>query len=198
MKIRNGFVSNSSSSSFLVGFARKPKSISETHIILFEREYEYDGTCSHYCESGKSTMDIAVRVYNDLKSQRPIKSDKKILEVIRSGWYDGHPDIHSYCMHSEETNQIIDEFEKSNKDRTKSIWDDPALGKRYQASMKKEWDERDKILNAAAKKYFDEIASPILKGKKVFKFDYSDNDGEEVLEHGNIFSNLPHIVISHH
>jgi hypothetical protein len=35
-------------------------------------------------------------------------------------------------------------------------------------------------------------------GKFIFVFHYSDNDGEEVLEHGGIFAALEHEVISHH
>lgn len=41
MKIRQGFVSNSSSSSFVVGFYRKPKDVAELQQLLFQEDQIY-------------------------------------------------------------------------------------------------------------------------------------------------------------
>lgn len=52
MKVRNGFVSNSSSSSFIVIFPRAPTSAEDVHELLFGKDHvlfdSYDGDiCSH-------------------------------------------------------------------------------------------------------------------------------------------------------
>ena len=36
------------------------------------------------------------------------------------------------------------------------------------------------------------------KDRCIMVFEFSDNSGETLLEHGDIFKNLPHITISHH
>ena len=41
MKIRNGFVSNSSSSSFVVAFDKKPETVEELKKLLFGEEEVY-------------------------------------------------------------------------------------------------------------------------------------------------------------
>lgn len=40
MKVRSGFISNSSSSSFIVGFEKKPASVKELQEMLFDKEIE--------------------------------------------------------------------------------------------------------------------------------------------------------------
>ena len=64
--------------------------------------------------------------------------------------------------------------------------------------QRQEWVDSEKKYNEAAEKYLKTTVLPQMKGKKVFGFSYSDNSGEAVLEHGDIFSNLPHVQISHH
>ena len=64
MKIRNGFVSNSSSSSFIIVFPQAIASADEMGQILFGEKYEQDEGISYYGEAYPMSM-IAKTVYND-------------------------------------------------------------------------------------------------------------------------------------
>lgn len=73
MKIRNGFVSNSSSSSFLVAFPKVPKSIEELQQILFGNSEEFIhpyGDDKYYPKS-YPVREIAEIVWGDMKKQIP-------------------------------------------------------------------------------------------------------------------------------
>ena len=65
MKIRNGFVSNSSSSSFIVAFPKRPATILETHNMMFK--YEQD---IRYYDDVVSSLQIAEQVFKDIESNK--------------------------------------------------------------------------------------------------------------------------------
>ena len=52
---------------------------------------------------------------------------------------------------------------------------------------------RNKIAKADAKSFIEDN-----KESFIVIFSYSDNEGETVLEHGNIFKNLSCVKVSHH
>ena len=64
MKVRNGFVSNSSSSSFIVVLDKKPNDSKELKKVLFgnKETYKYEWDKKVY-----KTSDIAGKVFNDLE-----------------------------------------------------------------------------------------------------------------------------------
>jgi len=147
MKIRNGFVSNSSSSSFIVAFENLPANKKELSKMMFPNNEEFVEKYDH----SMSTEDIVDVVWNDIKNQTSL-SDEEIIDIAENGYHDFSPESSNYDL----------------KENTK-----------------------------AARKLVKKI-KPDFDGKIRLVFRFSDNDGEVVLEHGNIFKNLKHVQISHH
>lgn len=191
MKIRNGFVSNSSSSSFLVAFIDKPKDVKELHNLMFGTDDE--NMISSWDKSSYSTMEVAQTVFNDLKNQKPLNK-KQILEEISNGYFDGYPE---YRYDEERESDLI---RKEAALAKKDPWIDEPWKTNMRRAFDKERQEQDRIIDECANKYYKETVSPAFEGKKIFKFTYSDNSGpfESMLEHGDIFVRLPSIRLSHH
>ena len=84
MKTRTGFVSNSSSSSFIIGLSNKPSCVEDVHKELFDtdevRELEalYDGDDTY------TTLDVAQQVYEDVSNQKPTNLDKGKKEILEN------------------------------------------------------------------------------------------------------------------
>lgn len=71
MKIRLGFITNSSSSSFLVAFKKVPTTVEEMHDLLFGGEVR--PLESRYVESQRyTTMDAAAKILADLQEVKPL------------------------------------------------------------------------------------------------------------------------------
>jgi len=198
MKIRNSFVSNSSSSSFVVGFKKHPQSVEEVHELLFGKESD---TITLYDYYNLSTDDAAQIVFDDIKDQKPIAKNK-ILDEIRGGYFPGYPE-YDYGRRTK-SQQLQKEFEE----RFPGInyWDEKTnnievnnFAKKIRMTMDAEFKEARDRVDDAAKDYYKSIKQ-IFNGFKVYVFSYSDSDGQfmSIMEHGNIFSKLPHITISHH
>jgi len=69
MKIRTGFVSNSSSSSFVAGFKTIPRSIKDVKEMLFGDKEWY---CAPYDDDKYTTERVAETVFNDMKNKLPL------------------------------------------------------------------------------------------------------------------------------
>lgn len=76
------------------------------------------------------------------------------------------------------------EYQRLNEER-QSLW------KNYEKQRRL----TRKIARADAKKFLEDHPDAFI-----FETSYSDNDGEHmsIMEHGNIFKNLPHVRVSHH
>lgn len=194
MKVRNGFVSNSSSSSFIVGFPKLPSSPEELETMMFGSPGEvqpYD-----FCKA-THTIEVAKQVFKDMsagnfKSARLTK--RKALDVVLEGNFPGRP---PYQLGRKTES---DKIEESYKNETgKSVYDegaDPVVMKLHHKIQKKEWDLDRKIEKIAAKAFLEGFW-PQIKGKKVFRFEYSD-DTHSNIEHGNVFQRFPNVRISKH
>lgn len=113
MKIRNGFVSNSSSSSFIVTFPREPKSAGDVHEMMFPKGEEN----IDYYDNEMSSTQAAHRVWEDVQDQQPDDS-KAAYESIRNGWFDGAVDYPYGCEYKDEAWEAYD---KENDERVKRI-----------------------------------------------------------------------------
>jgi hypothetical protein len=167
MKVRAGFVSNSSSSSFVVGFPYKPKTVEELRYRLFGDKELFPG---YYDDVEFPTSQIAEVVFRDLNQQEPM-NQQEVLEEIRSGYFDGHPEF-SYHYDPKETDE----------------------------QMRERWDEESRQTDAAAEALFQREIAPRWEKLEFYRFTYSDNDGplQTTMEHGGIFDALTHLRISHH
>lgn len=99
MKVRRGFVSNSSSSSFIVAFPSKPESAAELQEMLFGDQETYP--CPYY-DKGWTARHIAEVVWRDLEEQSPLTLEQ-VAEKSEGGWIDGQPDFNDFCDKKGET-----------------------------------------------------------------------------------------------
>jgi flavodoxin len=160
MIIRKGFVSNSSSSNFVVLFPKVPKSYKEVQKLLFG-----DKKTHH----GYTTEEIAKCVYKDIK-ERGEATKIKLTPTIKA------------CIEVDgNINLIMEKFfpEKDGEDN---------------------WEVYDYIESLLEN---GDIAGELKKkhGKgKIYKFGYADDCGDfwSMMEHSDIFKNLPHERISNH
>jgi len=172
MKIRYGFVTNSSSSSFIVAFDKVPEGVEELQKMLFSDLESYpdpyadiyaDIGCDDYVSEYPASQ-VAETVWNDLKGQKKATKEK-IAKMFASGWLPNGPDYNDY--------------RKENGDINWSAY------------------QKDEMAHAMelAKEFLQKN-----KGKYIFIFTYGDDSGRyfSALEHGGLFRQLPHERISHH
>ena len=90
MKTRNGFVSNSSSSSFVIGLKKKPVTIEQAKAILFPLG-SLQGLMAPYDDVFYSADQVAASVLANLADAEPMTREQ-LIEEINSGWYEGRPE----------------------------------------------------------------------------------------------------------
>jgi len=178
MKIRTGFVSNSSSSSFVVAFPHKPKNIKDLKEMMFgKQEWHYTGR--YYDNQDVSTQTISENVFKKIEKKA---TKKEILESISHGWFSSYMDFLPGCT------SCYDDIEYDNLDRK-----DKDYEKKKDALYKKYDIENDKRAK--------DIAESFMKSNKdkyITVMTFSDNDGEEVEEHSEIFKRVSSIKTSYH
>jgi len=185
MKIRNGFVSNSSSSSFIVAFDEIPESADALQELLFGDTQELD-----VYGDPVPTKTLAQVVWNDIQAQ--LHKLPYSLETIAD---DLHNLVYWDMFYIEKEIPGIPGCYTSRQYR-----------KHYWEKYKEKGPERDKAREEEEKEIYanqEEAARKFLEeneGKVILRFAYSDNDGDvsTTLEHGNVFQNLPHKRISNH
>jgi hypothetical protein len=170
MKIRSGFVSNSSSSSFIFALPKKPESVSELQTMLFGTD---EGLGNPYTWDDKDIKifpaeQVAEIVFRDIQDKHP--SDPHLIEEAMRGWDDGE---------SFDTYERMRDLPQEEQNR---LWD-------QQARISKEKTDQ------ARRKFMAET-----RGSAVYAIEISDGDGSihSAMEHGDLFERVPHIQISHH
>jgi len=207
MKNRNGFVSNSSSSSFIVAFDKNPMEmdVDEMRELLFGDQdiiakYDYGFTAQQLSEtvlkdiqqnhSNKEETDKWSYTVNTFEGKM---SKEDLIKAISSGYFDGYPD-RDWNKDTES-----DKIRKEARDKGIDPYKDPEWSKRFRKALDKEFQEEKEKVDKAAKL----LAEPFWKehkNKYLYVVNYSDNNGSYycVLEHGPTFDRIPHIRISHH
>jgi len=172
MKIRQGHISNSSSSSFILALDKKPESIEEMQNVLFGSKdfYEdpyYDPDCTYFSKrcAGYPTSQVAETVFDDIKNQKPMTKEQ-VSEEMGSGWLDGAPDYDSFKDPSKDHGVDWDAYQKASKEFQDKCADDLII------------EAKDKVL---------------------FVVEYSDDcTYGSALEHGPLFDNIDAFRISKH
>jgi hypothetical protein len=128
MKARFGFVSNSSSSSFILSFDKKPESIDEMKKILFGNKEVY---VDPYANTSYSAVEVSETVLKDIKDQTPMTREQ-ISEELSCGWIEGAPDFSSFRTKPDNRVSDFEAYEKAHKEFTDKLADkliDEAKGK---------------------------------------------------------------------
>jgi hypothetical protein len=179
MKIRTGFVSNSSSSSFIVAFPHKPKDVEDLKTMLFgKQEWHYTGSSYGDRETDVSTQKIAEKVFRKMGKKATIK---KMTESIVHGWFDDF-----YMLPGHYSRDDDADFERI-------VWDDP----KRMNKLEEKWAYEKKINDKRAKDIIDAFRR-MNDDKFIAVMSFSDNDGEEVEEHSDIFHRVRSIRTSYH
>lgn len=199
MKIRNGFVSNSSSSSFIVGFTKIPETKGQLLDVMFPKDLEY-------LDGETSVISIINRVWKDLENAKPMTKEE-IVEELCCGTYEDYyySDWEHDALQKEETKKL-EEIDKRYGKKYGCTWGGDWTkyedwGKERREVMDKYWEDEEKLTLKKAKEFMkEELTTSEWKDKMVVKFEYGDHDGTfgGHLEHGDIFRNLPHVRVSKH
>jgi hypothetical protein len=198
MKIRYGFVSNSSSSNFILAFPHKPISAEDVHRMMFGEARMLSHPYSYHRDEAEqySTTLVAETVWNDIKDKEPITTEAEIIEEIGSGWFDGYPQ-HNY--HREDSYKFAEDFErKHGKPIYRCQESNPVEYQQFHEMRNAEWEAEKREIAEAANKFWNKHRLP--KDHVKYVVSYSDNDGSFgcFMEHGGVFDGLKHIQISHH
>ena len=191
MKTRHGFVSNSSSSSFIVALDEIPKCVRDVEKVFYPKGGHVH---ADYYDEVLTAQEAAEKIWLQLEGQEPLTSEK-ILDEINCGYFGGYPSPDynpnaPYCLFEKEfrskTGKTIQECEETHESDYK----------KWFSLLRKSWEDRDAKIKEAAKEYFNKYKD-MFENKKAFVLNFGDDvDGQ--MEHGNAFNNVKHLRISHH
>jgi len=173
MKTRLGFVSNSSSSSFVVAFDKTPESVIEMQQLLFDANQTMFSDL--WSDDGWPVAEVAQEILRQIERKSALTTDD-VVEIVRSGYI---PTIYA---------QVDKQFPcryQPNQSREE---------------IEEEYAARDKLNDELSYEFAtDWLLQDDVRGKTVFEIYLSDDSPLGcAMEHGDLFKRLPHIHVSHH
>jgi hypothetical protein len=144
------------------------------------------------CYIDEETKD---REFRDLENKIMSKFKKKQPKYAYKGGIDNYtklPYTDEQIRKREEYDKALEDFKNTNPEYV-------AYNKERRNSTNDKWSKQEKLRNKVATKDAQNFLDD-NKGKFIFVISYSDSDGEKggLMEHSNIFRNVPHITISNH
>lgn len=196
MKTRAGFVSNSSSSSFLVVFPRRPKSTIDLKKMVYGASEEISKT---YSEKEKISTDVlAAHMWDQIRNKKP--AGKQEMCAFLSNGYEVYEEAEKEAY----SKMVIKPLEHSEREKRKREIINKEDIKKFeeeQLKLSRElWKSADIIAKRMGKKRAEEFAKKHVKKNSfvcVFEFEDHSDVGCQ-LEHGDTFRNFPNVTVSHH
>ena len=210
MKIRNGFVSNSSSSSFILMLDKIPTSIEEMKKILYGENATYFTT--YWNDDAISTDEVAQIVLNSIKNtvqldiNDMVEQVKDEIRTINEYNIDGVKKILEGSDRMDEVNELIDKIlieEQLHDNFRKDFWKVPDRDKKHEL-REKEYERHYNTLNELSEPIKDIIKEHYLKKytkeNLYFPVTFSDNDGETMsyIEHSGVLDKVSIAYFNHH
>ena len=191
MKIRNGFVSNSSSSSFVVAFPREPKSVKDVKEILFVKgqsdypnPFVWEQTPDD--EAYWPVWLIADVVWKDIQ-KNGVATKEDIIESLDGGWFEGLDELMGHVDEFSCANR--DEYWKKRRDEIRHLdWSTEEGREKHQKLWKDISDENEKRATKIVEKFMEKNPDATF-----YVFEYSS-----AMEHGTLFRRVKHIKTSKH
>ena len=194
MKTRNDFVSNSSSSGFLVFLDKKLDKNSEEDVdYLKNLLYNDEQYIQDYCDDEEvySSKRLSRVILEDLEEA----SDEDLLKFFENNGDDmffvGHGWKENFGIQG-----IVDQAQKKFGYPDRDLDTFRKLPDAEKECSYKEEEEQMKVLAQELLKLFRDK----FKNKIAYLVEFSDNDGDPYphLEHGSTFQNIPSFKVSHH
>ena len=202
MKIRQGFVSNSSSSSFIVAFPKEPKNLDELKEMLFvEGQNDYPNPYPDHVSDKELFWPVdmvASIVLNDI-NENGQASKKDLVESLSCGWFGYYDDLpgHVDTYRNTHNDKGCDKKWKTLLKEADGVGgyqteEGRILYQKFYDSVDK---ENKKRATAIVKRFMEEN-----EGLVFYVFEYSDSDGSLFcsMEHGTLFRRVKHIKTSYH
>lgn len=210
MKIRTGFVSNSSSSSFIIVFPKHVGGVNEMGKLLYRGEWD-EPDALHDGDHDISRKLIATTVYDDYckakKTPREVQ-DQDILSDLSEKHYIhawSHEQLLDELIHNYPDSQMLDFATKKFeiRDKLNNMGEKGRKTKAGKKLMEAEsviYGQESARMNVLAQEEYNKLLK-IHKEYIILRLEYSDNEGAlgfQGIEHGDVFKNLVNQRISHH
>jgi hypothetical protein len=202
MKIRQGFVSNSSSSSFVVAFPRRPKDAADLQDLVFGSEIGFPNPWPDEDEPlVYSAADGAEAIWKQLAEElKPVGAAEIALELddfMDGNWLHGYTMCHPLPYDPHDWQRPSKMFPSFSPSEEKLSWQEKRALPKMIAWERKQAEEAQAFQDWAARCAAAFVAE---NGSECYVFSFADEDGSfsAAMEHGPVFRRLPYIRISHH